>query len=395
MELFEILKREIEEDHEYVVSLRRYFHKYPELPKKEYNTAKKIEEELDKLGIEHKRVSETGVYAEIIGNKPGKTILLRADIDALPIFEKNECEYKSQNEGVMHACGHDAHAASLLGACRILSKHKDLINGNVIINFQQAEEIGYGARQFINQGLVNGVDRTFGIHVASNIETGYLSLTPGPNNASVDFLQIDIDGKAAHVSTPEAGIDALYIASTLVCEIQGLITRMFSPMDNVLVGIGKIESGNSYNIVSPSAKLEGTIRCLTKETRQKVQKLIIKLAKSKEEIYGCKIKVSYQDFTSPLINDEVSCIEASKVANFIVGDENIIKNRKPSLGGDDMAEYINVAKGCYCFVGSHKKNDSKTGIAHHNEYFDIDEECLKISVSMYTLYTISYLNDNN
>lgn len=393
MKLFDILKKEIEEDHEYVVSLRRYFHKYPELPKNEFNTAKKIEEELDKLGIKHKRVSETGVYAEIIGNKPGKTILLRADIDALPILEKNECIYKSQNEGVMHACGHDAHAASLLGACRILSRHKEDINGKIIINFQQAEEIGYGARQFISQGLVNNVDRTFGIHVASNIETGYISLTPGPNNASVDFLQIDIQGKAAHVSTPELSVDALYIASQLVCEIQGLITRMFSPMDNVLVGIGKIESGNSYNIVSPCAKLEGTIRCLTKETRCKVKDLINKLAASKEEVYGCKIDVSYKDFTSPLINDKTSCEEASIIANYVVGEDHIIKNRKPSLGGDDMAEYINVAPGCYGFVGSHKKDDPKTGIAHHNEYFDIDEDCLKVSVSMYTLYAISYLNN--
>ena len=392
MGILDIIKKETKEDHEYVVNLRRYFHIHPELPRHEYNTAKKIEEELDKLGIEHKRVDETGVYAEIIGNHPGKTILLRADIDALPICEKNDVSYKSQNEGVMHACGHDAHAASLIGACRILVKHKDDIHGKIIINFQQAEEIGYGARQFIDRGLIKNVDRTFGIHVSSAIETGYISLTPGPNNASVDWFKINVKGKACHVSTPDAGVDALYIASMIVCNIQGIVSRLSSPMDNVLVGIGRLEAGQAYNIVAPSAYMEGTVRCLTPEVRKKTKEAIERIAKNVCDSYGGEVSFEWKDFTSPLINDETSCIEASQVANVIVGNDHIITNRKPALGGDDMAEYINVAPGCYGFVGSHRKNDPKTNVAHHNEYFDIDEDCLLVSVAMYAGYAIDFLN---
>lgn len=394
MSILDEIKEETKKDHGYVVELRRYFHSHPELSRQEFNTANKIEEELDKLGISHKRVDETGVYAEIIGHHPGKTILLRADIDALPIHEKNDVSYKSQNEGVMHACGHDAHAASLLGACRILVNHKDDIYGKIVINFQQAEEIGYGARQFIDRGLVKNVDRTFGMHVSSAIETGYISLTPGPNNASVDWFKIKVKGKAAHVSTPDAGVDALYIASQIVCNIQGIVARLSSPMDNVLVGIGRLEAGQAYNIVAPSAEMEGTVRCLTPEVRKKTKEAIERIATNVAASYGGEVSFEWKDFTSPLINDKESCLEAAQVADVVVGADHIITDRKPALGGDDMAEYIIVSPGCYGFVGSHKKRDSKTGVAHHNEYFDIDEDCLLVSVAMYAGYAIDYLNKN-
>ena len=294
----------------------------------------------------------------------------------------------------MHACGHDAHTAGLLGACRILVNHKDDIYGKIVINFQQAEEIGYGARQFIDRGLVKNVDRTFGMHVASNIETGYISLTPGPNNASVDWFKISVKGKAAHVSTPQAGVDALYIASQIVCSIQGIVSRLSSPMDNVLVGIGRLEAGQAYNIVAPSAQMEGTVRCLTPEVRRKTKEAIERIASNVASSYGGEVSFEWKDFTSPLINDKESCLEASEVAKKILGTDHIITNREPALGGDDMAEYIIAAPGCYGFVGSHKKGDPKTGVAHHNEYFDIDEDCLLVSVAMYAGYAIDYLSKN-
>lgn len=391
MSIIEQIKEEALIDHKYVVELRRYFHQHPELSKQEFNTASKIEAELDKLNIPHKRVGETGVYAKIVGKHLGKTILLRADIDALPIDEKHECEYKSQNKGVMHACGHDAHAASLIGACRILVKHLDDIYGTIILNFQQAEEIGYGARKFIDAGLVKGVDRTFGIHVASNVESGKVAIVPGENNASVDWFSISIKGKATHVSTPQLGVDALYVASSIVVNIQSIISRLNSPIDSVLIGIGKLTSGSAYNIVADSAKLEGTIRCLNNDVRKKTKQKLEEIAKSIASSYGASASFLWADFTSPLVNDIKSTHEVWEVANEIVGENNIIKSRKPSLGGDDMAEYILVSPGCYAFVGTGNCNKPNTQIAHHNEYFDIDEDALTTSVSLYAAYAIDYL----
>ena len=379
-----------------VVELRRYLHSHPELPKKEFNTATKIEEELDKLGLMHKRVGETGIYSEIKGTKCdgiNKTIVLRADIDALPIKEGHVCEYSSQNDGVMHACGHDAHTASLLTAANILVKHKDLFSGTIRLCFQQAEEIGYGARLFVDGGYLDGANRTFGIHVGSNIPVGKIVVMSGANNASVDWFKINITGKSAHVSTPELGIDSAYIISQIVVGVQSLITRTTSPMDNVLIGIGKINAGSGYNIVAENASCEGTIRVFSQEIRKCIKKKLEMLVSNTCQIYGASYSIEWADFTSPLINDEKSTLEAQKVAVELFGKSNVITSRKASLGGDDMAEFILKVPGVYAFVGTRNEDIFETTVAHHNPYFDIDENGLKTSVAMYFGYAIEYLNN--
>lgn len=386
------IKKQAQEDHDYVVLLRRHFHSFPELSKYEFKTAEKIEDELHKLGLETKRVGETGVYAEIKGDKQGdKTIILRADIDALPVTEEHECEYKSQNVGVMHACGHDAHAASLLGAARLLVKNKDKFGGTIKLNFQQAEEVGYGARVFIDEGYVKG-DRSFGIHMASNVLAGCLVAMSGPNNASVDWFKINVHGLGAHVSTPNLGVDAAYIASQIVVSLQALITRRTSPMDNVLIGVGKIDAGTAYNVVAQEASLEGTIRVLTPELRKQTKEQLEVLAKSIATSYGGSVDFEWKDFTSPLINDENSTLEVQKVAKRIFGDDKVITQRQPALGGDDFAEYILKVPGCYAYVGSGNPNKPETQVAHHNSHFDIDEEALFVSTTLYVIYAIDYLN---
>ncbi len=393
-DILELIKKNTKEDHEYVVNLRRHFHKYPETPKNEFNTALKIEEELDKIGVSHKRVGETGVFATIKGNKPGnKIIVLRADIDALPLTEKHECEYKSVNEGVMHACGHDAHTAGLLGAARVLTRLRDKFSGEVRLIFQQAEEIGYGGRIFVNEGYLNGANRTFGIHVASNIEVGKIALVPGPNNASVDWFKITVKGVQAHVSTPQEGVDALYIASQIVVSLQALVSRMSSPMDNVLIGIGKLNAGTAYNIVAGEATLEGTLRCLTEQMRKEKISKIDEVAKTIAKIYGGEALVEWQDFTSPLVNDLTASLEAQDIAKQLFGEENVITNRQPSLGGDDFAEFIKCVPGVYAFVGTGNSKRPETVVAHHNEVFDIDENGLLTSVEMYSAYAIKFLNN--
>ena len=396
-ELVKLVLNETEKNYTKAVELRRYFHSHPELPKEEFNTAKKIEEELDNLNIEHKRVGETGVYAEIIGtkdDKANKTIVLRADIDALPIEETNNCEYKSLNEGVMHACGHDAHTASLLVSAKILSENKNLFSGKIKLCFQQAEEIGYGARLFIDGGYLEGASRSFGIHVGSNIPVGSIVIMEGANNASVDWFRISIEGKASHVSTPELGCDAAYIISQIVVAVQSLVTRTTSPMENVLIGIGKINAGTGYNIVAENATAEGTIRVFSPEIRKSIKEKLKNLVYSISQIYGAKAHIEWKDFTSPLINDSIATKEAQIVARKLFEKDKIITSRKPSLSGDDMAEFINKVPGVYAFVGTRNEAIENTTVAHHNSNFDIDENGLKTSIKITTLYALEYLTNS-
>ena len=216
----------------YLTDLRRHFHAHPEVSLQEYETCKKIEGELDSMGIPHKRIGETGVYGWIDGKKAGDgvTVALRADIDALAMEDLKEVPYHSQNAGVCHACGHDAHTATLLTAAKILKAKENEFSGQVRLFFQQAEEIGQGARQFVQAGLLDGVTRVFGAHVTSHLDSGKISLKAGPQNASCDYFKIQIHGKGAHVSTPQLGVDALYIASQIVVQLQTIVSRNTDPL---------------------------------------------------------------------------------------------------------------------------------------------------------------------
>jgi amidohydrolase len=382
-----MIKEEVLKLFPHIVELRRYFHKYPEIAKNEYNTAKKIEEELISIGLNPIRVGETGVYAEIICKNPGKTIVLRADIDALPINEETNLEFKSQIQNVMHACGHDIHTASLLGAARILYNHKDELNGVIRLTFQQAEEIGYGAKIFINEGYLEGADRCYGLHIASNLKCGTIACVTGANNASVDWLKITVKGKASHISTPEGGIDALLVLSKIVCEVKSLANN-----DKLLIGIGKMEAGTAYNIVAEDAYLEGTIRAFDPNIRKEVKEQIVTIANNIASSYNALVNVEYKDYTSPLINEEVSNNEAIEVATNLFGSENVITERKPLLSGDDFAEYILCVPGTYSYIGTHNDEDEDTKLPHHNSKLVIDEESLIVGTSMYVGYTMNYLS---
>lgn len=250
-----------------LIALRREFHRDPELGLHEYHTAARIERELDRCGIPHERVGETAVVGHLTGNGNGSgLVVLRADIDALPIQETNDVPYRSQTPGKMHACGHDAHTTCLLGAAKVLSAHRADFGGEVRFLFQPAEEIGQGARPLIAAGMLDGAQRVFGLHTASDLPTGTVGVKPGANNAGVDHFIIRIHGKSAHVSTPQLGVDALYIASELVVALQSIVTRMTSPVEPVLIGVGKLNAGTAYNAVAETAVLEGTTRMFSPES---------------------------------------------------------------------------------------------------------------------------------
>ena len=388
------LKQYVTDEKDYLVSLRRYFHAHPEVSLKEYNTCKKIEEELDKIGLLHKRVGETGVYAWIDGEKgEGKTIALRADMDALAMEDLKTEEYRSQNEGFCHACGHDGHTATLLTAANILNAKKGEFAGHIRLFFQQAEEIGQGARQFVSAGLLEGVDRVFGTHVTSGLTTGKISLTKGPQNASCDYFKISVTGKGAHVSKPHMGIDAAYIASQIVVGLQSIVARNTDPLETVVVGVGVIKAGTQYNIVAEHAEIEGTTRSFGPEVRKFTNDRVIRIAKQTAMLYGAEAEVEFRDYAAPLVNDGRAVDEVRAVVEKILPEDDIISDYEKALGADDFADYLAVTKGMYAFVGTHNPAEPNTGVPHHHGLFDLDENGLLIACNVYVDYALWVLQE--
>ena len=374
----------------YLTDLRRHFHAHPEVSLKEYETCKKIEAELDSMGIPHKRIGETGVYGWIDGKKAGDgvTVALRADIDALAMDDLKEVPYHSQNVGVCHACGHDAHTATLLTAAKILKAKENEFSGQVRLFFQQAEEIGQGARQFVQAGLLDGVTRVFGAHVTSHLDSGKISLTAGPQNASCDYFKIQIHGKGAHVSTPQLGVDALYIASQIVVQLQTIVSRNTDPLETVVVGVGKLEAGTQYNIVAEHAVLEGTTRSFLPEVRKFTNDRVVRIAKETAALYGAEAEVEFLDFAAPLVNDAKAVEEVTAVTAEFLPREDIISDFQKALGADDFADYLAVTRGMYAFVGTRTLQNPNTAVAQHHGLFDIDEEALLLSCNIYVDYAL-------
>lgn len=386
------IKDYVIKEKEYISELRRYFHKYPEESLKEYETAKKIEEELDKLNIPYKRVGETGVLGVIKGKrKSDKVLAIRADIDALKVPDLKDVEYKSQNEGYNHACGHDGHTASLFGTAKILKDKEEEFGGEVRLFFQQAEEIGQGAKIFINEGALDGVQEIIGAHVASGIDVGKVSVTSGPSFASCDYFKIIVKGKGGHVSMPHLSVDALYIASQIVVNLQAIVSRQTDPIDTVVVGVGLIQGGTTYNTVAGEITLEGTTRAFTLESREKTNKSVEKIAKNIAEMYDGEVEIEFRDYASPLVNEERVTKEVEDIAKEIVGEENVITNYPKKLGADDFAEFLVKIPGTYIQVGTRNSNKPYTSSAHHNEYFDLDEEGLLIVTNIEVDYILNKL----
>lgn len=379
----------------YLTDLRRHFHAHPEVSLQEYETCKKIEGELDSMGIPHKRIGETGVYGWIDGKKAGDgvTVALRADIDALAMEDLKEVPYHSQNAGVCHACGHDAHTATLLTAAKILKAKENEFSGQVRLFFQQAEEIGQGARQFVQAGLLDGVTRVFGAHVTSHLDSGKISLTAGPQNASCDYFKIQIHGKGAHVSTPQLGVDALYIASQIVVQLQTIVSRNTDPLETVVVGVGKLQAGTQYNIIAEHAVLEGTTRSFLPEVRKFTNDRVVRIAKETAALYGAEAEVEFLDFAAPLANDAKVVEEVTAVTAEFLPREDIISDFQKALGADDYADYLAVTRGMYAFVGTRNSKDPHTAVAHHHGLFDVDEEALLISCNVYVDYALWVLNE--
>ena len=386
--------QQIESEKDELIQLRRELHRHPELALHEYRTAERIETELDKIDVEHHRIGETSVLGILRGAGASEAaVALRADIDALPIQELNESGYRSQTDGVMHACGHDAHTTCLIGAARALAQNRDCFGGEIRF-FQSAEEIGKGAMDFIHAGLLKGVRRVFGLHVAPDLSLGTVGLKAGLNNAGVDHFAIHVQGKSAHVATPQLGVDALYIASQIVVAIQPLITRRTSPTEPEIIGIGILHAGTTYNALAETAELEGTTRTISAERRKTVRAWITCVAEQTAAMYGGSAEVVWTGVCSPLINDETACTEAGEVVDLPLGKRHVITDRQFSLGGDNFSEYLLEVPGVYAYLGTGNPNRPETLHSIHNGHFELDEDALVTGAALYAGYALSVLKGN-
>lgn len=375
---------------EYVIDMRREFHMYPEPSWGEIRTSKRIKEELDKMNIPYISVAGTGIVASIKGGKSGKTVALRADIDALEVQEVNNLDYKSQNEGMMHACGHDGHAAMLLGAARILNDSKDDIEGTVKLFFQPAEEVTEGAEKMIEEGVMNGVDGVFTIHLWADIECGKISVEAGPRMASSDIFKIKVKGKGGHGSMPHQGVDAIVAASAIVMNLQSIVSREISPLEPSVVSIGMFNSGTRFNVISPEATLEGTTRAFNKEIRDRFPEIIERIVKNTANSYRATAELEYTLGTSPTINDYECSKLAEKSVEKILNKDAVVLFEKIT-GAEDFSCYLEKAPGVLAFVGI-RNEEKQACYPHHNARFQMDEDALEIGTALYAQYAIDFLN---
>ena len=365
-----------------IINTRRDFHKHPELSFKEFRTSKIVAEKLNNFGIETKKnIGKTGVVGILKGEKNGPTIALRADMDALPIQETNEFSYKSVNKGVMHACGHDAHTAMLLGAAEALSKMRHEIKGEIRFIFQPAEEGFGGAKYMIRDGAIDNVDEIYGMHVWNYQKSGTVGIQSGPVMAAADIFTIEINGIGGHGAAPQGTVDSIVVASHLIQSLQTIVSRNTNPLESTVVTVGQINGGYNFNIIADKVTLNGTARSYTNNNKTIIKKRMKEIINGIEKMYNAKIKLNYKDGYPPLINNDTATENVRNAAKKIVGG-NVIKPYL-SMGGEDFSYYTNKVPGCFFFLGTSPKDRPPMSTPQHCSHFDIDEEAMLIGSSIF------------
>jgi amidohydrolase len=390
---FDEIKQMAENLKEELIKIRRDIHAHPECGLKEFRTARLVAEKLRALGIEvHTEVGVTGVVGVLKGNRPGKTILLRADMDCLVMDELNDLEYRSVNPGLMHACGHDAHITWLLGAAIILSHFKNELSGNIKFVFQPAEETLGGAKRMIKEGLLENpkVDAVIGAHVWPTEKSGSIAIKYGSMMAAPDRFKIVIRGKGGHGAMPQLCIDPISIGWQVYSALQTIINKKFDPVEPVLLTVCKFNSGSAFNVIPDYAEMEGTIRTLSHETRKNLAEMIEQTSKSLCEINGGTCEFEYDPYYPPVINDNLMTAFIEDAGRKFLGSENVIKLDKAVMIGEDFSYYQQAVPGVFFGIGTY--NEAKN-IIHglHSPHFNIDEDILSNAAAFFSFLAIEYL----
>jgi len=365
-----------------MTSLRRDLHAHPELGFQEVRTAGIIAKRLTELGYTVRTgLGKTGVTGLLKGGKPGKTVLLRADIDALPIREETDVPWRSETVGVMHACGHDAHTAMGLAAAAILAKEAPSLAGDLFFVFQPAEELLIGAEAMLKDGALEGVraDAAFAIHVMNRWPTGTVAICDGAAMTSADKLMLTITGRGGHGASPHLAIDPIVASAQIITALQTLVSRETPPLSTAVLSLTTFKAGTAFNIIPDAVEMTGTLRCFDAALRDKLLASLRRTAEGLAASLRCTARVESQFLTPALLNDPAVTAVARQVATTIVGESRVVV-AEPLTGSDDVAYFFQKVPGCYAFVGSAKPEWSPAP-ASHNAKFDIDESALEIGAN--------------
>ena len=377
-------------------SWRQDLHKIPEIGLEEYETSKYIKNKLKEFNVNFKEgYSNTGLVAWVKGNKgnSNKSIGLRADFDALPMPEKNNFEYKSSKDGMMHACGHDGHTSMLLGAAKYISENNDF-DGTVYFIFQPGEEGFAGGKKMIEDGLFDdfSIDEVYALHNWPDLPLGSFGVNSGPMMAAVDEFDIIVKGKGGHAAFPQLVIDPIIVASQIVTAIQTIISRSTDPVDKALISITKIHGGTAYNVIDDEVKLSGTIRTFKPKTRSFIEKRIEEIANGIAKAHGAGANIEFDLINKypPTINSKKESEFAAKIAKQMVGEENVNTNIDPSMGGEDFSYLLNKKPGSYLYIG---QGDEKHKAHLHTTKYDFNDNLLPIGVNYWVNLVKEYFNN--
>ncbi|MFD2670221.1 amidohydrolase [Marinicrinis sediminis] len=370
---------------------RRFLHQHPELSYQEKETTAFVRRMLTEWGIPSRSGEHGhGIIADIAGSRPGPTVALRADMDALPIQDQKTCDYRSRQAGVMHACGHDGHTSVLLGLAKFFAENRQELNGNVRLIFQHAEEFTPGgAVAMIRAGALEGVDVVYGIHLWTPLQVGHIASAPGPFMAAADEFTIDVRGKGGHAGLPHEAVDSIYIGSQLVQSLQGIVSRQINPVQPAVVSVCSFQGGSSFNIIADQCQLKGTVRTFDEQTRHQIHNRIRQLTEHVTTMHGGMGELHYQDGYPSVVNHAREFERFERIGVEQMGSERV--QRMPYvMAGEDFAYYLQKVPGCFMFVGAGNP-DKGMVYPHHHPLFDIDEDALLIAGELLVSMTLDYM----
>lgn len=388
--MIEELKKDVEVLSTQLIEWRRDFHRHPEIAYQEYRTSSVIRKFLEGLGIPVKAYAKTGLRGILEGEPGGKTVALRADIDALPLKEEGDKKYISENPEACHACAHDGHMAILMGVAQLLTQRKKAFRGKVVFLFQPSEEkIPGGAKPMIEEGALEGVDAIFGLHLWQPLPTGSVGIVKGAMMAQPDFFSVTVKGKGGHGSMPQTTVDPILVASHLVVNIQSIVSRNVDPLKPVVVSFGTVKGGTIYNIIPNEVALTGTVRTFDSSIQSLAERRLREITEKTCKAFEAAAEFNYEKGYPPLVNDEAMADLVLDVVRKTLGEESI-KTIDPVMGGEDFAYFLQEVPGAFLFFGMGDGME----FSHHHPGFDIDERALPLATLLMTSLTLEYLQGN-
>jgi len=387
----EWIREAVDERFAEMVRTRRRLHRHPELSFREFRTAGFVADELEKRGIEVRRgVGGNGVVGTIRGARPGPTVALRADMDALPIQDEKTCDYRSAVPNVMHACGHDAHTSVLLAVADLLQRNRERLKGCVRLLFQHAEELSPGgARAMIEDGALEGADAIYGIHLWTPLPAGIVASRPGPFMAATDEFRISLKGRGGHGGLPHESVDSLLAGAQLVTNLQSIISRHVDPVEAGVLTVGTFHAGTAFNVIAGQAELSGTVRAFREPVRRRIAAKLKEMAEATGGMHGAEVSVDYRWGYPALVNDPSETSRCLETAERLFGPDKV-REIPPVMAGEDFAYYLERLPGAFLFVGA---GNEEKGIVypHHHPKFDIDEEAMRVAARLLAALAVQHL----